>query len=123
MKHAIQNFQIPVIEFDRALKFYTTVMGYDLQIMEFQGAKMAIFRYDTKDGVGGTIIEAEWLEPSDNGTLVYLQAGEDLQPFLDRVSTAGGKELFPKTELGPGMGFFGIFKDTEGNRVGLYSKK
>jgi len=96
MIHAIQNFQIPVIEFDRALKFYNTVMGYDLQVMEFQGTQMAIFKYDTKGGVGGTIIKAEWLEPSDNGTLVYLQAGEDLQPFLDRASTAGGKELFPK---------------------------
>jgi len=122
MKNAIQNFQIPVVDFDRALQFYNAVMGYDMQVMDFQGARMAIFKYNAKEGIGGTIIKAEWLEPSENGTLVYLQTGDDLQPFLDRVSDAGGKELFPKTALGPGMGFFGIFKDTEGNRLGLYSK-
>ena len=83
---------------------------------------MGVFNFDPKNGVGGTIIKAEWLEPSANGTLVYLEAGDDLAPFLDRVKTAGGNQLFPKTELGPGMGFFGIFMDTEGNRVGLYSK-
>ena len=122
MKHAIQNFQIPVIDFNRAIQFYNEVMGYELKVMEFQGTQMGVFDFDPKTGVGGTIIKAEWLEPSINGTLVYLQAGNDLAPFLDRVKTAGGNELFPKTELGPNMGFFGIFMDTEGNWVGLYSK-
>lgn len=122
MKNAIQNFQIPVVDFDRALEFYNNLMGYELQVMEFQGYKMGIFQYDTNGGVGGTIIKAEWLEPSTNGTLVYLNVGEDLSPYLDRISSTKGKMLFPKTELGPGMGFFGIFEDSEGNRVGLYSK-
>lgn len=81
MTNAIQNFQIPVIDFDRALKFYNTVMEYDLKIMEFQGTQMGVFNFDPKNGVGGTIIKAEWLEPSANGTLIYLQAGNDLAPF------------------------------------------
>jgi predicted enzyme related to lactoylglutathione lyase len=28
----------------------------------------------------------------------------------------------PKTDIGSGMGFYAMFMDTEGNKVGLHSK-
>jgi len=121
MKHSIQNFQIPVTDFERALAFYNQLMGYELQTMEYGGARLGIFRFDQNGGVGGNIIKSEGLAPSDQGTMVYLHAGDDLQPYLDRCETAGGQVVFEKTALGPNMGFFAIFKDTEGNKVGLYS--
>ncbi|WP_420386962.1 VOC family protein [Roseivirga sp.] len=121
MKNAIQNFQIPVSDFDRAVQFYSHVMGYDLQCMEFGGYKIASFRFDQKDGIGGSLIQAEGLEPSKHGTMVYLHAGEDLNPWLNRIEEAGGTLFHHKTPLGPGMGYYAIFDDTEGNRVGLYS--
>lgn len=120
MKHAIQNFQIPAIDFDRAHAFYSAVMGYDLEVMKTPQFQLGIFQADPC-GVGGTIIKSDGLSPSATGTMVYLHTGDDLQPHLDRVEPAGGTIDVPKTQLGPGMGYFSIFRDTEGNRVGLYS--
>ncbi len=121
MQHAIQNFQIPVVDFSRALTFYSSVMGYDLEVMETPQFHLGIFRADS-GGVGGTIIKSDELTPSATGTMVYLHVGADLQPHLNRIEQAGGAIDVSKTQLGPGMGYFAIFRDTEGNRVGLYSE-
>ena len=121
---AIKNFQIPVLDFDRALSFYSQVMGYELEQMHFGNTQLGIFRFNGENGgVGGTIIKDEKLKSSGEGTMVYLDAGNDLQPNLDRVENAGGSVEIGKTSLGPDMGFFAIFFDSEGNKVGLYSKE
>lgn len=123
MISTIQNFQIPVNDFERAHKFYSDLMGYKLQIMKMPHFKMGIFQFDQEKGVGGCIIQSEALEPSRTGTMVYLHAGEDLHPYISRIKALGGNVFSEKTQLGPGMGFYGIFDDTEGNRIGLYSDK
>ena len=118
---SIQNFQIPVLDFHRAHKFYNQLMGYQLDVIETPQFKIGIFQFDQQKGTGGCIIHNTDLKPSRDGTMVYLHAGDNLQPFLDRAVKAGGKIFIGKTQLGPGMGFYGIIEDTEGNRVGLYS--
>jgi len=56
------------------------------------------------------------------GSKVYLNGGENLDTVLNRVNTAGGKVVLPKTPIGDGsMGYIGIFEDTEGNHVSLHS--
>ena len=123
MKNSIQNFQIPVIDFDRAYDFYSKVMDYELQKFKHDNASMGIFRFDTSSGgVGGTIIKGDGLKPSKEGTMVYLDTGDDAQPYLDRVVENGGSIFVEKTSLGPSMGYFAIFDDMEGNRVGFYSR-
>lgn len=62
------------------------------------------------------------LSPRDNGTLVYLNGGEDLNLALGRVKEAGGEVVMDKTDIGQDIGHFALFIDSEGNRVGLYSK-
>ena len=44
-----------------------------------------------------------------------------LREPLARVVTAGGSIVVPKTDIGEGFGYFALFIDTEGNRVGLHS--
>ena len=60
------------------------------------------------------------VEPSDQGTTVYLNAGHDLGVHLARVEKAGGKVLMPKTDIGEN-GFMAQILDTEGNKVALHS--
>jgi hypothetical protein len=123
MISAIQNFQIPVIDFDLAHKFYSELMGYELQVMDTPDSKLGIFQFDESKGTGGCIIQSEGLEPSKTGTMVYLHLGQNLQPSLDRTKDAGGLVFVEKNQLGSGMGFYGIIEDTEGNRVGLFSEE
>ena len=120
MANAINWFEIPVKNFDRAKIFYETIFGAAMERMEAMGMKSAFFPADLKNGVGGCIIEGQGYEPSDKGSLVYLNGGDDLSVVLAKVEQAGGKILLPKTAIGPN-GFMAHFKDSEGNKVGLHS--
>jgi uncharacterized protein len=123
MKNAINWFEIPVKDFDQAKKFYETVLGADMQLMEAMGMKSAFFPAELETGgTGGCIIQGEGYEPSSKGSLVYLNGGDDLDVPLSKVEAAGGKILLPKTAIGPN-GFMAYFSDTEGNKVGLHSMK
>lgn len=123
-KHAINWFEIPAVDFDRALKFYGQLFGSDLFVQEMQGFKMGFFPMEQERGnVGGAVCAGPNYTPSMDGTLVYLNGGEDLTEMLNRVEPAGGKVLVPKTEITPEYGYFAMFMDTEGNKVGLHSEK
>lgn len=122
MKNAVNWFEIPVKDFDRAKNFYETILGSEMQVMEMAGMKSAFFTADLQNGVGGSIIESQGYEPSMSGSLIYLNGGEDLSIPLSKVEAAGGEVLLPKTSIGSN-GFMAHFKDCEGNKVGLHSDK
>ena len=123
MKNAINWFEIPVKNFDTAKKFYETIFGAEMQVMEAMGMKSAFFPAELQTGgIGGCIMYGEGYEPSLNGSLVYLNGGNDLSMPLSKVEGAGGKILLPKTPIGPN-GFMAHFIDSEGNKVGLHSVK
>lgn len=118
--HAISWFEIPVNDFERARAFYEAVLGRPVQTMTMGPSTMGFLSSDP-DTVGGAIVHGDGTAPSQSGTLVYLNGGDDLSGVLARVEPAGGQVAVPKTEIGNGFGFFAHFIDTEGNRVGLHS--
>ena len=123
MKNAINWFEIPVKNFNRAKTFYETILNTKMQPMEAMGMKSAFFPADLEKGsIGGCIMEGQGYEPTNKGSLVYLNGGEDLSVPLSKVEAAGGKILLPKTAIGPN-GFMAHFTDTEGNKVGFHSMK
>ena len=122
MKNAINWFEIPVKKFNRAKKFYETILGAKMQPMEAMGMKTAFFPADLKGGIGGCIVEGKGYEPSKKGSVVYLNGGDDLKKPLSKVEKAGGKIIMPKTSIGPN-GFMAHFEDTEGNKVAFHSLK
>ncbi|MBI3134573.1 MAG: VOC family protein [Bacteroidetes bacterium] len=122
MKNAINWFEIPVKNLDRAKNFYETILGAKMQPMEMPGMKSAFFPADLQNGIGGCITEAKGYDPSTKGSLIYLNGGDDLSNALSKVEKAGGKILMPKTAIGPN-GFMAHFEDTEGNKVALHSMK
>ena len=122
MANAINWFEIPVKNFERARIFYETILGTPMHLMEASGIQSAFFPADLKSGkVGGCIIAGAGYEPSNRGALVYLNGGDDLQVILSRVAAAGGSVLVPKMSIGSN-GFMAQFEDCEGNRVGLHSR-
>ncbi len=119
MSNAINWFELPATDFDRAVGFYSKVIGADLQKMEGDGAVMAFF--PAKDnGVGGCVVHGNGAKPNAEGTMVYLNGGEDLAVPLGRVEEAGGKVVMPKTDIGE-FGFMAVFMDSEGNKVAFHS--
>lgn len=121
--HAINWFEIPVADFDRAKKFYETIFNYEMPESQMGPARMGFLLYDTQNnGRGGAIVHnPDFYTPSKNGTLVYLNGEPDLQPVLDRVAAAGGQIIMKKSDIGQGLGFWALIEDSEGNRVALHS--
>lgn len=124
-KNAVVWFEIPAHDFDRAVRFYQTVLDVKLEVQEMPGwPRMAVFPYDAADGVGGCIVDATpHHQPSANGVTVYLAAGDDLAGPLSRVEAAGGKAVLPKTLICEEIGYMAHLIDSEGNRMALHSPK
>jgi predicted enzyme related to lactoylglutathione lyase len=120
MKNALNWFEIPVLDFERAKAFYEEVMDTEMELMEMPGFKCAMFPADLENGIGGCIMQGEGYEPSNQGSIIYLNAGDDLNVPLNRIESAGGKVTQAKTDIGEN-GFMAYFEDTEGNRVALHS--
>jgi uncharacterized protein len=124
MASAITWFQIPANDIVRAKAFYEAICGFKLEKLESPPEmEMWAFPADWRAGeVGGAIVCGEGAVPSGTGTAVFLNGNPDLQAVLDRVETAGGKVLMPKTAIGMDAGYFAMFSDSEGNTVGLHSQ-
>jgi predicted enzyme related to lactoylglutathione lyase len=121
MSNAINWFELPATNFKRASDFYSKVLSADLQHVENNGLQMAFLPH-SQGGVGGCVTFGNDNKPAKEGTLVYLNGGDDLGVPLAKVEKAGGKVLMPKTNIGEN-GFMAIILDTEGNRVALHSMK
>jgi predicted enzyme related to lactoylglutathione lyase len=119
MQTPISWFEIPTSNFERARHFYEQTMGVELHLEDKDAIKMGIFPHPEK-GPGGAIVGGKEYRPSADGTVVYLYAGEDLAPVLSRATGLGGQVVLPKTSIGE-HGYIALFKDSEGNTVGLHS--
>ena len=122
LKNSISWAEIPVTDFDRAKKFYSTIYDYEMPSQQMGPNLMGFLLMEQENqGIGGAIVKGEGYVPSPDGTLVYLNGGKDLNVVLNRVEAAGGKVLVPKTLITPELGYFALFLDTEGNKLGIHS--
>lgn len=120
MGNLINWFEIPAKDFNRAVTFYKVILDLDIEETEMFGTKMGFFP-NNGTNVSGAIVEGKDYCPSTDGTLVYLNGGDNLQLVLDRVEDNRGKVIVPKTQISPEMGYFGMFIDTEGNKMAVHS--
>ena len=116
MKKLIAWVEIPATEFPRAVKFYNAILNLELNAMDFGHEKMAFFPNDE-----GAISFAKDFKPSKDGVLVSLNTDDDLDGTMNRVVENGGQIIQQKTKIeAEGRGYFALFIDSEGNKVGLY---
>ncbi|HDR8909037.1 TPA: VOC family protein [Burkholderia multivorans] len=120
---AIAWFDIPSLDFDRAIRFYEAVLQTTLHREVIGGVPMAIFDHEASSTGGSIVFDPQQLKPSANGVLVYLNAGESVVAALDRAKRAGGVVQGSVVELPNNYGYIGYLIDTEGNRVGLHAPK
>ena len=113
-------FEIPVLDLDRAQRFYEAALDVTLQRQRYGGPEMAVFPRGDKPNATGALTRLPDGEPSIHGSVVYLGL-DDIRPVLARVDALGGAVFVPRTELPDGIGFFAQIRDSEGNRVGLFS--
>lgn len=120
--NAINWFEIPVSDVERAVAFYQNVFAVTLDQQEMMGMHMAMFPYNPMSGkVSGALVKSDMHKPSAEGAVLYLNGNPDLSAALNKVEAAGGQVVMPKTQIDEQTGYMAFFIDTEGNKVGLHS--
>lgn len=117
MKNFVSIFEIPATDIKRAIGFYATIMDMDIEFLDFPGMQLGLFPVDDQINFGTIALGT----PSADGVTIYLNGGDNLQVILDRVETEGGKVLVPKSQHADESGYFALFLDSEGNKLGLHS--
>ena len=120
MQNLINWLEIPATNFNRAVSFYKAILDLKIEEAEMFGSKMGFFPTDGKN-VSGAIVQGEDYKPSTDGVVAYLNGGNDLQNILTKVENNKGQVIVPKTQISPEMGYFGMFIDTEGNKMAVHS--
>ncbi len=121
-KHICTWFDLPAHDMPRAKAFYQAVLGVTFKDEVANDLQLAIFEAEPET-VSGMLVKGEPYQPNPLGTVVYFNGGEDLSVPLARALAQGAQIVVPKTPIHEGeCGYFALFIDSEGNRVGLYSQ-
>ena len=111
-------FDIPVVDLDRAIQFYSEVLAIPVTKEQFGEISFGLFSHD--EGNGGCLVENAAEVAADKGILVYLNADGRLRDAVAKVTANGGEILQEIHSLGP-HGFRALVLDSEGNRFALHS--
>lgn len=120
------HFEIPVDDVDRAKKFYEELFGWKITRFDMpQGGDPYYMVYaaetDEKNMVKtpGTI-NGGMMKRQKGAVFTNYIAVDSISEKLEEIKSRGGEVLMEKTEIGPDMGWIAMFKDTEGNVMGLH---
>src|SRR5882672_7116886 len=120
MKNAINWFEIPVENMDRAVRCYEILLGEPLHRETMgNGMPYAILPHQPP-GAGGALA-GDPKRPRGQGVMIYLNAEGKLDAILARAEQASAKVILPKKQIGKD-GFIAIIADTEGNHIGFNSE-
>jgi uncharacterized protein len=111
---------IPVLDLDRAIDFYSTVLGKEIKRQEYPGFSIGLLPSEGEE-TGGCLYVSPKDKPGDHGPLIYLNVDGRLDQAEAAVVPKNGKVLEPKHQIGP-HGFRTVILDSEGNRLALHSR-
>jgi predicted enzyme related to lactoylglutathione lyase len=111
--HPIVHVEIPASDTKAGGKFYADVFGWKVETDPTFDYTM----FQGEGGPGGGFVGTSGPMPAD--VLIYIGT-DDIEASLREVEAHGGKTVTPKTEI-PNTGWFAVFTDPTGNRVGLFT--
>ncbi len=111
-KRSIVHIEIPAADQQSAARFYADLFGWDTESVP--GMDYTTF---ASGNVGGGFPTAGTMAQAGE-VLVYLSS-DDIDADLRKIESMGGKTVAPKMEI-PNTGWFAIFTDPTGNKIGLF---
>ena len=109
----IVHFEINGIDFRRSEDFYRNLFGW--QIQDVPAINYGMVDTGVKMGINGGIGQ---LDPGEMPFVTFYVQVEDLQTYLDKAVSLGGRIIIPITVV-PDMVTFALFSDPDGCRIGL----
>jgi uncharacterized protein len=116
--HSIVHIEIPANKAGEAGKFYGDLFGWKIEA----DPTYNYVQFAAEGGPGGGFVEVTGNAPipyKPDSLLVYVST-DDIEATLAKVESLGGKTVLSKTEI-PQMGWWAVFSDPTGNRIGLFS--
>ncbi len=115
MKKLISWVEIPAEDFNRAVDFYNHILNLNLKTKESGKDRKAFL--PTGEGV---IFSTPGFKPSKDGVIINLDIGKKLDETIQKIKEKGGSIVKGKTKIETeGGGYFVLFIDSEGNKLGL----
>lgn len=114
-------FEIPVLDMERAVKFYAAVFHVDFDQEIIDHNEMSLFPFSSDHiGISGALAKGEIYKPTKDGVVLYFTT-VNIEESLNLAKSNGGQVLYPITDNG--IGLVAEFEDTEGNRIALFQSK
>ena len=121
-RNAVGWFEIYVQDMERAKAFYEKTLAVKLTALPSPIIKMYAFPMQPdKPGCPGALVKMEGCPSGGNSTIIYFSC-EDCAVESARAAKSGGKVFKEKFSIGE-YGFISLVTDTEGNMIGLHSRK
>lgn len=120
--NAVNWFEIPVTDMDRAREFYEAIFDIEMQELPMPEFRMVTFPMELGSGlVHGALCQHEMYTPSRDGVTLYLNANPSIDAVIERIVPAGGEIVIPKSQISEEVGYMAFFIDSEGNRMALHA--
>ncbi|WP_198782957.1 VOC family protein [Shewanella putrefaciens] len=115
--------EIPVSDMNRAIAFYQQHFGVEFKRDDMEDMEYATIVTEDVSAASIGLVKCSMSQPSMQGSTVYLHFSTQLQPLVDKLTAADVNILLPVTPIKEGeCGYIALFVDSEGNKVGLWSK-
>jgi len=118
----VVHFEMPYSDNKRVAKFYKSAFGWGMQYLPKMGSYvLATTSLIDKKGMHKKkgAINGGFYQKGPYGSVPHLVISVDnIEKHMEIVKKAGGKIAGKPMDI-PGVGKFVMFKDSEGNRVGM----
>jgi predicted enzyme related to lactoylglutathione lyase len=119
-EHRIVHIEFPATDGSGASQFYGDVFGWKRESAP-GGDGGDYWMFQPEDGPGGGFnpVGDQGLFPVNPGEVLVYVGTDNIEDSLSKIEGKGGKTVVARQEI-PGMGWYAIFADPTGNRVGLF---
>ena len=115
MAHTLVHFEIPANNPEKLVDFYGGLLGWKFEKMAEMDYWSVMTVEEGEQGVNGGMMRRT--DPQQM-PVNYYQV-ESLEDFSAKVAPMGGTVIMAKMAV-PQMGWFGLYRDPDGNPFGLW---